>query len=163
MKKALIALSVVVVLAGGYLGLAHFSGGAFPTLGLPLGGDVGHLRRMGNSFLEDIQFKDFKKAASYHAPELQESVDIPFLIWRMFKIKPEALDLMEYDVVFAEMDKSKLRGRVKMRMRVKVLLNNNIEDKELMLYFERKDLKSPWYMKLEDSLRKKKADDDKKT
>ncbi|MCP4503247.1 MAG: hypothetical protein GY822_25195 [Deltaproteobacteria bacterium] len=161
MKKGLILFVVFALLGGGYLAVAHLSGGAFSTLGLALGGERGVVRRMAMKFMEDIQFKDFERAASYHAPNLRESVDIPFLIWRLFRVKPEALDFMNYEVVLADMDKSELRARVKLRNRVKILIDGRIEEKEMMLYFERADKKSPWYMKLEDSLRQVKGDDDK--
>ena len=153
MKKAVTALLVLSLLGGGYLGVAHLSGGAFATLGLALGGDRGALRRLALSFLEDIQFKDFVSAASYHAPALRESVDIPFIIQRLFTVRPEALDIMDYDVVFAEVDSGGLRARVKLRVKVKLLLNEQINEREVLLYFERDSVDDPWYMKLEDSLR----------
>ncbi len=153
MKKAVTVLLVLAVLAGAYLGVAHVSGGAFWTLGLALGGDRGALRRIALSFLEDIQFKDFVSAASYHAPDIRDSVDIPFLIQRLFTVRPEALDIMDYDVVFAEIDSGGLRARVKLRVKVKLLMNALIEEQELILYFERDSVDDPWYMKLEDSLR----------
>ena len=105
------------------------------------------------SFMEDIQFKDFQRAASYHAPDLMESVDIPFLIQRLFAVRPEALDIMGYEVVFSEIDTSDLRARVKVRVRAKLLASERLEERELILYFYRDDVQSPWYMKLEDSLR----------
>ncbi len=153
MKKPIVVFAVVATLLGGYLAVAHVSGGAFATFGLPLGGDRGLLRRTALSFMEDIQFKDFDRAASYHAPELVESVDIPFLIQRLFAVRPEALDIMGYEVVFAELDSSDLRARVKLRVRAKLLANERIEERELILYFYRDDVAAPWYMKLEDSLR----------
>jgi len=153
MKKALTALMVLALLLGGYLGAAHVSGGAFSTLGLALGGDRGALRRIALQFLEDIQFKDFVSAASYHAPDLRDSVDIPFLIQRLFTVRPEALDIMDYDIVFAEIDSSQLRARVKARVKVKLLVNELIQERELILYFERDSVTDPWHMKLEDSLR----------
>jgi hypothetical protein len=153
MKKAVTVLLVLAVLAGGYLGVAHVSGGAFWTVGLALGGDRGALRRIALSFLEDIQFKDFVSAASYHAPDTRDSVDIPFLIQRLFTVRPEALDIMDYDVVFAEIDSGGLRARVKLRVKVKLLLNTLIEEQEVILYFQRDSVDDPWYMKLEDSLR----------
>ena len=76
---------------------------------------------MALDFLEDIQFKDFASAAGYHAPDLIESVDIPFLLQRLFAVKPEALDIMDYEIVFAEIDSSELRARVKSRVKVKLL------------------------------------------
>ena len=87
MKKWLILASVLVILVGGYLGLAHLSGGAYPAPGLALGGDRGDLRRTTLAFWEDIQFKDFDKAATYHAPDVREDVDIPYLIERLFITK----------------------------------------------------------------------------
>lgn len=161
MKKALILVAVLALTFGAYLGVAHFSGGAFPTLGLPLGGQRGVVRRMALKFMEDIQFKDFKQAASYHPPEIRDSVDIPFLLWRLFKVKPEALDFMKYEVVLADMDESQLRSRVKLRNKVKILLDDSIQEKELMLYFHRASKTAPWFMKLEDSLRNVEASKDK--
>jgi len=111
------------------------------------------LRRIALSFLEDVQFKDFVSAAAYHAPDLIEGVDIPFLLQRLFAVKPEALDIMDYDIVFAELDSSNLRGRVKARVKVKLLLDESIREKEFILYFDRDSVDDPWYMKLEDSLR----------
>ena len=153
MKKALMALLVVGLLFGGYLGVAHVSGGAFSTLGLALGGDRGALRRIALSFLEDVQFKDFVSAAAYHAPDLIDGVDIPFLLQRLFAVKPEALDIMDYDIVFAEIDSSDLRARLKARVKVKLLLDETIQEREFILYFDRDSVDDPWYMKLEDSLR----------
>ena len=153
MKKILAALLLVAALLGGYLAVAHVSGGAFWTLGLALGGDRGALRRIALDFLEDIQFKDFLSAASYHAPELIETVDIPFLIQRLFAVRPEALDFLDYEVVFADLDSSSLRARVKVRVKVKLLLDERIDERELVLYFYRDSVDDPWYMKLEDSLR----------
>ena len=153
MKKAVIALLVLALLLGGYLTVAHVSGGAFSTLGLVLGGSRGELRRMALAFLEDIQFKDFVSAASYHAPEIRDDVDIPYLIQRLFTVRPEALDIMDYDVVFAEIDSGGLRAQVKLRVKVKLLLNALINEREVILYFQRDSVDDPWYMKLEDSLR----------
>ncbi|HIF24177.1 MAG TPA: hypothetical protein EYQ27_20290 [Gemmatimonadetes bacterium] len=118
-----------------------------------VGGDRGALRRMALDFLEDIQFKDFASAAGYHAPDLIESVDIPFLLQRLFAVKPEALDIMDYEIVFAEIDSSELRARVKSRVKVKLLMGERIEEREFILYFDRESVTDPWYMKLEDSLR----------
>jgi hypothetical protein len=161
MKKWLILLGVLLAASLGYLGLAHLSGGAYPTPGIPVGGDLGQLRRTSMTFWEDIQFKDFDRAASYHSPEKQESVDIPFLIQRLFAVKPEALDIMSYEIVLADIDSTGNRGRVKTRVKVKILVDEKIREKEVMLYFHREDAASPWYMELEDSLREIKADQEK--
>ncbi len=163
MKKVVIAVMVLSLLLGGYLTVAHISGGAFSTLGLLLGGDRGDLRRVALAFLEDIQFKDFTSAAGYHSPETRDSVDIPFLIQRLFTVRPEALDIMDYEVVFAEIDESGLRARVKLRVTVKLLLNALINEREVILFFERETVNDPWYMKLEDSLRQLSPDTTKRS
>ena len=43
---------------------------------------------------------------------------------------------------------------MKLRVKVKLLLNARIDERELLLYFERDSVDDPWYMKLEDSLRR---------
>ena len=159
MKKWLILIGILLAAVGGYIGLAHLSGGAYPTPGIPVGGDLGELRRTSMTFWEDIQFKDFDKAATYHSADKQETVDIPFLIQRLFAVKPEALDIMTYEVVLADIDSTGNRGRVKTRIKVKVLVDEKIREKEVMLYFHRADASSPWFMELEDSLREDKAEE----
>ena len=42
---------------------------------------------------------------------------------------------------------------MKLRVKVKLLLNALINEREVILYFERDSVDDPWYMKLEDSLR----------
>jgi hypothetical protein len=142
--------------------VAHFSGGAFPTLGLPIGGDLGWLRKTTTSFWEDVQFKDFERAASYHTMDRQDLVDIPFLIERIFGVKPEALDIMEYEIVMAEIDSTGLRARVKTRLKVKLLVLERVKSREIMLFYHRKTVDSPWYMELETSLRGLDAEVEKK-
>ncbi len=162
MKRVIWPAVIVLGLGGAYLGAAHFSGGSFSTLGLPLGGDAGELRRTATEFWEDIQFKDFQAAAEYHAPELQDTVDIPFLIQRLFLLKPEMLDIMEYEIVMVDIDDSGNRARVRSRVKVKELVRGKIQEKQVMLYFARDDASSPWYMRLEDSLRRDTAEEGKK-
>lgn len=161
MKAKLVAAAVILTLAGGYLAAAHLSGGAFPTPGLALGGELGELRRTAMSFWEDIQFKDFTQAASYHHPDKQDTVDIPYLLQRVFLVKPEALDIMGYEIVMADLDSSGNRARIRTRIKAKDLIREKVMDRELMLFFQRESADSPWYMVLEDSLRNLEGDDDK--
>lgn len=162
MRRALPLVLVLALLGGGYLAAAHLSGGAFPTLGLPLGGELGQLRRLTLAFWEDVQFKDFESAARYHAPEVQDQVDIPFLLERLFLVKPEGLDLMSYEVVLADIDSSGLRARVKTRLKVKILVKERLMEREVMLYWTRATPQEPWVMNLESSLRQLEAEEGKK-
>ncbi len=161
-SKWLILFGIPAIGVVGYLGLAHLTGGAYPTLGLPLGGEEGLLRRTTMSFWEDIQFKDFDKAATYHAPDKQAEVDIPYLLERLFLEKPEMLDIMSYEIVMADVDSSGLRARVKTRVKVKDLVRQKVDDRELMLYYKRESEGAPWYMDLETSLRSLDVEKEKK-
>ena len=161
MNKKLLSIAILLLAPISYIGAAHFSGGAYPTLGLPIGGDRAHLRKLTLSFIEDVQFKDFKRAASYHEPSIQESVDIPYLLERMFMVKPESLDIMSYEIVFAKLDSTNLRGRVKVRIKIKDLLRSKIREQEIIYFYHRSSVSSPWYMVLESSLRQIKGDEKK--
>lgn len=161
-KFWLIACSVIALLGGGYLCTAHLSGGALFTFGLPLGGDEGQLRRITMRFLEDLQFKDYAKAATYHAPDLQKTVDIPYLLHRLFRSPPELLDIMEYEVLWVDLDSSGERARVRTRVKAKHLPTDNIQEANIMLYFNRDTAYDPWYMILEDSLRAPDSDPNKR-
>lgn len=153
LKSIVVTLVALLVLAGAYLAAAHFSGGAFPTMGLPLGGPEAEMRRKVLSFWEDIQFKDFDGATRYHAPEARRTVDIRYLIERTFGVKPELIDIKEYEVMWVDMDSTGLRARVRTRTKAQILNREKIETAEVMFYFTRDDLDSPWYMNFETSLR----------
>jgi hypothetical protein len=51
------------------------------------------------------------------------------------------------------LDSSRLRARVRIRVKAKLLLDERVDEMELILYFHRDSVDDPWYMKLEDSLR----------
>ncbi|MDX8393859.1 MAG: hypothetical protein R8K21_04655 [Mariprofundales bacterium] len=155
-------MAIIIVFGGGYLAAAHYSGGNFYDFGLGLGGDCGYLRENTRHFWEDIEYKDFKKAASYHEPAQQDLVDIPFLLERMFMQKPESLDIMAYDIVFCKVDSSQLRARLKSRVKVKDLIHGKIREQEFMFFYHRKDSISPWFMQLESSLRQLSPDQNKR-
>jgi hypothetical protein len=161
LKKLKIGAVVVLalgLLTGGYLGAAHLSGGSYYSFGLPLGGDRGALRRISTSFLEDVQFKDFKKAASYHRPEMQDTVDIPFLLERLFMQKPELIDITRSEIMFVDVDSSGLRARLRCQVNILDLVQSKPRKQQFMLFFHRDTLDSGWYMELESSLRTLDAD-----
>jgi hypothetical protein len=116
-----------------------------------LSGDLKTIEKMTVSFMEDIQFKDFDRAATYHHPDDQNKQDIPKLIERLFQIKPELLDIMEYKILDTSLDSSGNRGRVKVKTKVHRLNTDDFRNVELMFYYHKKD--ETWYMELESSLR----------
>ncbi len=108
------------------------------------------LRDLTIDFLEDLRFKDFDKAGSYHTKEDQETVDIPQLIERIFRIKPELLDIMKYEITGVDIDRSGTRARVKTHTTVKVLNTEELKEPDIIFYWHKID--GRWYMKLESSL-----------
>lgn len=148
MKKTNLAFLLVLLLVGGYFLAASEQG---RTLLRDLfSGDRGVIDRISLSFMEDIKFKDFKKAASYHHPEDREKADIPKRIERLFKIKPELLDIIEYRILETTLDTSGGRGRVKLSAKVNLLNQDRIEQPEMILYYYKRD--GEWYMELDSSL-----------
>lgn len=150
MKKSTIAFIVVILALGAYFVIDAQKEGL--SLLQFFSEDRKTLESLAMSFMEDIQFKDFDKAASYHHPDDRAKQDIPLLIERIFQIKPEMLDIMNFSILDTQMDSSQKRGRVKVKTKVHRLNTDDFRDVELMLYFHNQDGK--WYMELESSLRK---------
>ncbi len=152
MKKVLLLFFLLAAAAVGLLAFFPSSGQIASNLAPSLSADSRYLQQRSVDFLEDLQFKDFDKAASYHRQADREKVDIPKLIERMFKVKPEALDIMRYEVKKVEIDRSGDRARVKTHTVIKLLNTKRIERPEIMLYWQ-KDPIEGWVMVLESSLR----------
>ena len=101
-------------------------------------------------FLECIKFKEFGEAASFHTAEDSKKADIPFLIERMFKLKPEQLDIQEVNVLYGEIDSSGVLGRTKSRCIVHVLNTKEVRKPEVVLYWKKEG--GEWFLKLKSSL-----------
>ena len=151
MKKVVLIFAVLVGLAMGLLYLSNPGTDISTTFDQVASEDVKHLREQSNAFLEDLQFKDFDKAATYHSTEDRKKADIPKLIERLFAIKPEFMDIMRYEIKRVDIDTSGDRAKVKTHTVIKVLNTGKIQEPEVILYW-RKDPKEGWFMKLESSL-----------
>ena len=149
MKKSTVAFIILILILGGYFAYDAQWGRSF-FLGL-FSEDKKIINDHALSFMEDIKFKDFEKAATYHSPNDQKKVNIPQLIEKLFKIKPELLDIMDYKILETSLDSSKKRGRVKINTKVHTLNSGEIKRPEMILYFHNKTGK--WFMELESSLR----------
>ena len=149
MKKSTLAFILVLLLLGAYFSYDSNWGRSMWT-GL-FSKDKQVLNDHALAFMEDIRFKDFEKAASYHHPEDRQKADIPKMIERLFKIKPELLDIMEYSILETTLDSTGKRARVKLSAKVQLLNSDKIEQPEMILYFHNRD--GQWYMELESSLR----------
>lgn len=151
MKKVVL---IFILLVGVAMGLLYFTSPSTDlgsTFSQVASEDARFLRKRSVDFLEDLQFKDFDKAASYHSNEDRDKVDIARLIERLFAVKPEFLDIMRYEIKDVEIDRSGDRAKVKTKTVVKVLNTSEIKEPEVILYW-RKDPKEGWVMKLESSL-----------
>lgn len=149
MKKSTVAFVLVALGVGGYI-LYDSQWGRSVLMGF-FSEDLARIEEISLAFMEDIKFKDFNKAASYHSPEDQDKVNIPKLMERLFKIKPELLDVMEYTILESTLDSTGTRGRVKMKAKVNVLNSGKIKNPEFILYYKKEG--DAWFMELESSLR----------
>ncbi|MBK8014452.1 MAG: hypothetical protein IPK13_24270 [Deltaproteobacteria bacterium] len=157
-KPILIAIACAILAAGVLLALTVGSGtgpGALPFLSP----DRAMLTQRTYDFLEDIKFKDFAKASTYHLAKTQEKRDIPELLRRVFGIKHEVLDITSFQVLEVDFDRGGRRARVRTQVFFRVLgdqkvrenVNNNRNVEILFYWFQQPD--DEWIMELESSLR----------
>lgn len=143
MKKLGIALLVVLTLS--VVALAKFK--SFASLGVGAllgGGDAAILEDLARHFLEDLQYKDFDKAGTYHTLLDQAKVEIPKLIERLFQVKPEMLNIRDFKITDVTIDESGQRARTFFNANMELLNtardgNPNEERKvEGILYWHRR-------------------------
>jgi len=121
MKKAGIALLVVLVLAIATLvGIRSYG---FKLFGFSYAWneDMAELDKLARSFLQDLQFKDFDKAGKYHNLIEQGKANIPQLIERLFQVKPEVLNIRDFEIVRVDMDEDGKRARTFFRSNMEIL------------------------------------------
>lgn len=150
MKKFLILFLLLTAAAVGLLVLSSRNSQVRLTL-TGSEADRKYVTQQTLKFLEDLQYKDFQKAASYHSVEDRKKVNIPNLIERMFQVKPETLDIMRYEVQRVDIDSTGLRARVRTKTYCKILNANSIREPEIIFYWF-KDPSEGWVMELESSL-----------
>ncbi|MBN2055411.1 hypothetical protein JW905_10845 [bacterium] len=159
MRKSTMILALLIIMTGLFLLFGSKFGIRIGNFVLAPSSDKKALEELTRAFLEDIQFKDFNKAATYHEPEEQKRVDIPYLLERLFHIKPEFLDIQEYEIMKVQIDSSGDRGRVLTRTTVKVLNTGELRKPEIVFYWHKAG--DSWFMRLESSLDRPKKRDEK--
>jgi len=150
MKRFLLIFGCLVALAIGLLVLNSRNS----SVSIALTGssaDRKFVTQQSIKFLEDLQFKDFQRAASYHSNEDRKKVNIPILIERMFQVKPETLDILRFEVQKVDIDSTGQRAKVKTKTYCKILNANEFREPEIILYWF-KDPTEGWVMELESSL-----------
>ncbi len=151
MKKLGILIFLLIIIAAVVLVAGSRYSIKLGNINLALNQDKDILSGKITSFLEDVEYKDFKKAATYHNAEDQKNANIPKLIEEKFFVKPEFLDIMKYEVKDIEIDSSGKRSKVKTRTIFKVLNTGEVKDMEMIFYFQKAD-DGQWYMQLKSSL-----------
>ena len=148
MKKA--ALLIIVFLAlvvyasstkyGITIGNFHYSFSPFKDL----------IHQQMIRFIQDIQFKDFKHAATFHTDKEQAEKDIPKMIEKRFVVKPELLDIKTFDVLGVELNPAGDRAKVRTQWHIKLLNSDKTKDVDVIFYWKKIDGK--WFMDLQSSL-----------
>lgn len=151
MKKVLIIFVVLIALAMGLLYISNPGTNLGESLNQVASEDVKFLRQRSIDFLEDVQFKDFKKAGSYHSFADRDKVDVAKLIEKIYQVPPEFMDIMRYEIKEVDIDRTGDRARVKTKTVIKMLNTGKIQEPDVILYWHR-DPEEGWIMKLESSL-----------
>jgi hypothetical protein len=127
MRKA----TVITVAVAAALGL-----GIYIAVANPFSPDRNQINELSRKWMEDLQFKDFRSSSLYHHKLDRDRVDIGRALERLFLVKPEMLDILDYKIVKAQVDSSGKRARVKVNVRYKKL-NKDKKPKEarMMLYW----------------------------
>ncbi|PKL80109.1 MAG: hypothetical protein CVV27_00975 [Candidatus Melainabacteria bacterium HGW-Melainabacteria-1] len=150
MKVVLVFLLLLGLAGGGYFFIQQSQLGQAP-LGALVSSETQALIKHTRSFMEDLRYKDFKSAAKYSLPEQQGKYNIPALIERLFQIKPEFMDIQNYEVTSTDFDSSGQRARVHLKSEIKVLNTNELRKPEVILYFKKQA--DAWYMDLASSIK----------
>lgn len=127
MRKTTIITAIVLAC----LGL-----GTWLFLANPFNQNLGLVQDVSLTFMEDIQFKDFRSSSLYHHKLERDRVDIGKTIEKLFLMKPEGLDIQEYRIVKAEVDSSGDRARVLIETKFRRLnMKDKAETGEVLLYW----------------------------
>jgi hypothetical protein len=159
--KKILAITFSLLLVGGVALFASAPKGiGMASLLYFMDEDKKELVQLAQTFLESIQYKDFKSAALFHNEEDKKKVDIPKLIERLFKVKHEVLNIRDMEVSDVTIDSTGKRARTFFNANIEVLNSlqrggSNKErehrDTEGILYWQKENGK--WVMKLESSLK----------
>lgn len=127
MRKTTVATIVVLAISGVAM---------FFVLGGPINTDRRLVENLSTDFMEDLQFKDFRRSASYHHKLEHDRVDIGKTLEKLFLVKPESLDIQQYRIIKSEIDSTGDRARVHIRVKYhKLNIKDEPEDNELILYW----------------------------
>ncbi len=143
-------LIVLVMALLGYLGASNY-GWRLGPLGFSWDPGREQVERLTRKFLDDIRFKDFAHAGTFHTASDQAAVNIPAMIESKFAIKPEQLDIQETRIERIDLDPEGRRAKAVTVWHTKWLNMKEVRDVEVALYWQ-KGADGLWYMQLKSSL-----------
>lgn len=116
--------------------LAALAVGTWLFLANPFNSDLGLVRNSSQTFMEDLQFKDFRSSSLYHHKLEKDRVDIGRTLEKLFMVKPEMLDIKDYRIVKADIDSTGDRARVLVESRFRRLnYDEEPQTGEIILYW----------------------------
>ncbi len=121
MKKVGIILLVVLALAAATLVGLQSHGFRLFGFSYTWNEELAQLDKLARAFLQDLQFKDFDKAGKYHSFVDQGKANIPQLIERLFQVKPEVLNIRDFEIVKVDLDDDGKRARTFFRSNLELL------------------------------------------
>lgn len=124
MRKLLVLLLLLLVIAGSYFGYIHFTAADLPTFGLTLSGEKGKVKNTTKKFLESIEFKNVDAIKSFINSEVSVP-DVDNFLNKTFDMPYDTVDLEKFSVEAIEMDSSNTRSKVRIR-----IMGNNQASKE---------------------------------
>lgn len=105
---------------------------------------AGRIDELTKMFMEDVQFKDFRRASKYHHELERDRMDIGRAIETIFVIKLEALDIQEFHIVKTMLSSENTRGRTLVRTKLKRLnAGTQPEEKDIILYWIKRHPQCP--------------------
>lgn len=152
LEKVAVEVLAVLVGAGFWLLVAHLSGGAYPSFGIPVGGARGELRRASSSFLDDLRRRELMRDTLCRSPGDQAALGPADVVRRLLRLEPDAVRITGHKLTSAKVEPGKTRGRVEAQLKYRDLAHKHSRRQELALHFERATPDARWCLKLEESL-----------
>lgn len=115
MRKLLIVLLLLVLAALGYLAYAHFSGGAVPTFGLPIGGERERVRSRIKAFFEHVKFKNTSALKNFVKADTSQQ-EISSFLMKTLGADEDDVDLLKVNIDQVELNSSEQRARARIEL-----------------------------------------------
>jgi hypothetical protein len=155
MKKFVLFALVILALAA-YYGSTGY-GIRLGELSLTFAPDRQKVLDSTKRFLEDVQFKDFPHASTFHTDEDRKKKNISQLIEEKFLTKPELLDIRSFEILRIDLSSTGDRAKVLTRSTAKHLNSEQLREgkddvRNIDIIWYWKKVNGRWFMDLVGSL-----------